>query len=769
MGAACAAKAGQYVGKVGLALFVADTGRAGTVPNFGETEGHKTLREGTLRVSTLLCGVMVAFIPAQGFAQATPAGEPAEAAASPDNSGDIIVTAQRRAERLVDVPISVNSIGSDELEVKRIDSVFDLGKSVTSLRFEGQAPSFQPTLRGVGTLVQGGGVDASVAVYVDGVYLPNTFGLNFDLPNVENIQVLKGPQGTLFGRNATGGAILITTAQPSFEYTGRLRASYARFDDLRLQGYVSGPLSKNVAAGLSVNFRRTPGYTTNLANGADNEQRARMFNIRPDIRFSNQDNLNIRLIYEHSYAYDTTTLGLVNSDGYAVANFLGGRTSQKFGEIYSEIAPINRSRADSGTAIIDWDVGEHVALKSVTNYRKDSNLFFSDGDASDLPLLAVQSVSRFKTFSQEFTLSGKSDILDWVAGLYYFNSRAAEPDTLVTQFGVTQIIKSSQIRTRAMAAFGDVTFQPSPGLFLTAGGRFSSERKSLSLLPGGVGPEIADKDRWNSFAPRAVVRYELADNSNVYASYSRGFKSGAFAGFPPNKVDPEKADAFEVGFKHSSPTFSLNAAAFYYNYKDFQVTTFDFSTGQGVTLNAKKQRNMGAELEMTFRPVPAWRISLAGAYLDASFRDFPNATAQVQAAVPLPLGPGGALVSIPGFWVTMPMDASGTRTPRSPKWTGNMSTSYDIDVGSGTVQLAANVAASSSFFNMVNEQFKEPGYAEVGLNISYTTRDTHWRAEAFVSNLTDHKRRQQYQGGPFGTYAIFLPPRVFGGALTYSF
>lgn len=716
-----------------------------------------------MKKSAVLCGVVIGCVPMAGIAQSAPAaGKGAEPAAEPATER-IEVTAQRRAERPVDVPISVVSIGQEELEKKRIDSIFDLGKSVTSLRFEGQAPSFQPTLRGVGTLVQGGGVDASVAVYVDGVYLPNTFGMNFDLPNVKSVQVLKGPQGTLFGRNATGGAILITTQEPNFESTARLKASYSRFNDLRLNGYVSRPLNEDIAAGISVNYRTSPGYSKNLATGSDDDTRVKMFNLRPDIRFSSGD-LSLRLIYEHNYAFDTSALGLVNVDGYSVASSLGARVGRKFGEFYSDGKPINRNESDSATAIAEWDLGGKRSLKSVTNYRTDSNLFVSDGDVSALPLLEVTSLSKFKTFSQEFTLSGKSTRLDWVAGAYYFNSNASEPGTIVKQGGVSTVIKSSRIKTDAAAAFADATWQAADAVFVTGGLRYSTERKNLSLLPFGQPPELKDQREWSGLSPRAVVRYQLARSDNVYASFSKGFKSGAFAGFPPNLVEPERVKAYEAGFKHSSPLFDLNAALFLYDYRDFQVTTFDFTTNQGKTVNAAKQRNAGLEVDMAFRPTAAWRINLAAAYLDAKFKSFANATKQVQASVPI--APG---VSVPGAWISVPQDASNTVTPRSPKWSGNASTSYDFALGAGKLQLSANVAMSSGFYNMMNEQFREPGYAELGMNASYMPADGSWRGDVFVTNLTNHLRRQQYQGGPVGTYAIFLPPRVVGASISYSF
>ncbi|QKS00575.1 TonB-dependent receptor [Sphingomonas sp. CL5.1] len=668
---------------------------------------------------------------------------------------DVIVTAQRRAERLVDVPLSVNSINSVDLEAKHIDSLANLTQAVTSLRFEGQAPQFEPTLRGIGTLVQGGGVDASVAVYVDGVYLPNSSGMNFNLPNVSDVQVLKGPQGTLFGRNTTGGAILISTAQPSFTWTGNVKGTYASYDDGRVQGYLSGPITSNIAIGVSGFYRESPGFTVNIANG-QHDARLKLFNIRPSLLFSNNDNLKIRLIYEHSYAFDTSSLGLFNVDGYALArNFPGALISSQFPRFAADTAPVNLTRADAFTAIGDLQLSKSTALKSVTSYRHDSNLFVSDADMSNLPLLSVAQMLKFKTFSQEFTVSHKSGPLDLVAGANYYNSIADSPFTTITSFGVSNMIDSSKIKSEAIGVFADGTYELTQGLFLTAGARFSSERKDLAVQYGGVPPVVSDHRHWNAVTPRAALRYQFDPGDNVYFSFSKGYKPGAYAGFPPNLVKPEHVTAYEAGYKHASPLFDLNAAAFYYKYTDFQVTTFDFTTNLGVTINAPGERTYGFELETTIRPVPEWRINLSGAYLNARFTDFREATIQVA---------NGA-----GQWVSAPRDATGTIVPRSPKWSGNVSTSYDLNIGIGKVRLGANMSFASSLYNLMNEQFRNPAYATVGLNAAFTPTGDHWKIEAFVTNLTDKHLYAQYQGGPFGTYAIFQPPRVIGGSLSYSF
>jgi iron complex outermembrane recepter protein len=705
----------------------------------------------------LLCGAALFGMSATAMAQ-----DAATSGNAQPSVAEIVVTAQRRAEKLVDVPVSVNALSNAELATRHIDSLGDLTQAVTSLRFEGQAPSFEPTLRGIGTLVQGGGVDASVAVYVDGVYLPNSYGMNFNLPNISSIDVLKGPQGTLFGRNTTGGAIQINTAAPSFTWTGDVKATYASFDDRRMQGYVSGPLTNDIAFSISGYYRQSDGYMINLAANGTHDLGVKMFNIRPSLLFDNHDNLKIRLIYEHGYSSDISELGLVNVDGYAVARGIpGALISSSFPYFAADTLPINTTKADAFTGIVDLKLGDTTSLKSVTSYRTDSNQFASDADMSNIPLEWVTEYTTFKTFSEELTVAHKAGRLDVVGGVSYYNSLSNSPYTTIDGLAATGIcgaasclIAASKIKSESEGAFADATYEIADRLFVTVGARYSTEHKAFDLY-GGVLPDETDGHRWNAFTPRGVVRYQLDQGDNIYASYSRGFKPGAYAGFPPNLVAPEHVSAYETGYKHASSLFDLTAAAYYYQYTNFQVTTFNFTTGLGQTINAPAERSYGFELETTLRPTRQWRISASGAYLNAKFTNFPNATIEVANGY--------------GQWVPAPQTATGTIVPRSPKWSGNASTSYDVATGFGQLRLAANLSFASSLYNLINQQFANPAYAEVGLNAMLTPNEGHWTAEVFVTNLTDKHLYAQYQGGPVGTYALFQAPRVIGGSISYHF
>ncbi|MGC4252096.1 MAG: TonB-dependent receptor [Sphingobium sp.] len=669
-----------------------------------------------------------------------------------------MVTAQRRAERLVDVPISVNSLSQQELETKQINSVADLGKSVTSLRFEGNMPAFQPTLRGVGTLVQGAGTDSNVAVYIDGFYVSNNYGMSFDLPNVSNIQVLKGPQGTLFGRNATAGAILITTADPASELTGRVKATYADYNDIKLQGYLSGPITENLSAGMSVYYRKGDGFLHDIDTGSDKVGRVKMFNIRPDLMYSNNDNLKIRLIYEHGYAFDASGMGGVVQDGYAVAALLGANYADSPNEYGGEFKPKIDSKTDAGYAQIELGLTDDVTLKSSTSYRHDRTNFETDYDFSSLAIFGATSPTDNKTFSQEFLLSGKTGRLDWLVGANYYRNKSWEYTTVILGIdpfdpsaGYNYLnYKDITVTTKAWAGFADLTYELADGLFVTAGGRYSTEKKdAVAPLPVG-----SDSARWNKFTPRAVVRYKFAPDSNIYASYSKGFRSGAFAGFPPNKVNPESIDAYEVGFKHRSGILELTSAAFLYNFKDVQVTIISIEE-PGVTKNAARQRNYGAEMELAIHPTNAWRIGLSGAYLNAKYRKFPDAVENYKDG--------------PGSWGQRGVDASGTWVPRSPKWTGNISSTYDIGLKGGTLQLAGNLSMTSHFYHGLNEQLREPGYTKLDLSTTFSPESQGWQVTFFVNNVTNHRNALQRGASLTGTSARFDWPRVIGASIGYNF
>ncbi|MGI4877829.1 MAG: TonB-dependent receptor, partial [Janthinobacterium lividum] len=255
-------------------------------------------------------------------APSAPAPSPAVVAAD-DTSGEIVVTAQRRAQRLVDVPVSVTTLSGETLARAGVSGLLDLTKTAPGVVLDKNGAYLQPTIRGIGTNVTGPGADPNVAIYVDGVYQSSQTGNFFELANVEDVEILKGPQGTLFGRNATGGAILIKLLDPSFTTSGRANLSYGRFNEVAASGYVTTALSDKLAVDLSAYYRRSDGWIHDLRTGAEQNSQYSL-DIRSKLLFKPTDTLKFILSYAHNDTSDPTGLAIAaaggNSAGRPFAN-----------------------------------------------------------------------------------------------------------------------------------------------------------------------------------------------------------------------------------------------------------------------------------------------------------------------------------------------------------------------------------------------------------------------------------------------------------------
>lgn len=365
-------------------------------------------------------------------------GEPATAGAQAASSMDIIVTAQRRSERLVDVPISLTAVTGDSLAVAGVNMTQQLGQVVPGLRLDLSGGFSQPTLRGVGSSVAGPGLSASVATYLDGVYRPSQLSSNFELADIEQIQVLKGPQGTLFGRNATGGAIVVTTADPTFEPTVRGKLSYGRFNEVRTSVVASAGLTDKLAFGVAGLYHRSDGFVRNIYTGK-RADKMENWTVRAKLLFEPSDTLSFLLQYEHvdinddaPNAYNAYRGRAAANDPAVVGMFRPGQTSVPIPTergIVSLNAPtayrvknnnfILRTRADFGA----------VDMTSYTAYLHENTVLQQDYDASELPLFQSRFTPKDRTFSQELNFSSKpGGSLDWVAGLFYFHDKATYPE-----------------------------------------------------------------------------------------------------------------------------------------------------------------------------------------------------------------------------------------------------------------------------------------------------------------------------------------------------
>ncbi|WP_340587102.1 TonB-dependent receptor [Erythrobacter alti] len=744
--------------------------------------------------------------------------------ASDSEVGSIFVTAQRRDEASVDVPISLTVLDGDLLANAGVERLSDITKLTPGLRFDSQGPAVQPTIRGVGTAITTSGGGPNVGIYVDGFFQPNTYVSDFDLLNVESIQVLKGPQGTLFGRNTTGGAILLTTAEPSFTPGGEVRASHGRFGAISTQGYVTGPLSDTIAVDLEGQFRRGDGHFTDLTTGSEDIGEYDSWSIRGGIRAELTENVEVLLRLTHSEASNPTTQ-LVNAyvDESGEAGFLsmvspagqaiyGATSSQGLPLVYFYAPqgtfatepgdvllnpPVSfEANTDSVQLTISADLG-FAELTSYSQYRNDQTPYFGDLDATALPFFNIFVGVDDENWSQEFLLNSKpGSRLQWTAGLNYFNYR----DTwdVDASFGLSPFndFGGSSTTTESYAAFVDLTYQLTDSLFVTAGGRYSHDivddayftanpfttfytGPNGERIPfnGTPGTRIAvDQLTDDSFTPRFVVRFEPDDQSSIYASYTQGYKAGILnvGGLSQQPVEPEKIDAFELGYKFDNRVASFSVAGFYYDYTNLQVSSFQ--SGAAQIRNAASSEIYGLEGQFSINPADGFSIFGGAAWTHARYESFPNAPfysfcdPAAAALTPLwcvPQSLGGAG---PGALVQTTIDASGFKMQRSPEFTGNIGASYAIDLdGSGSINLSGNLFYTSSFFFDPEQQFRQDGYELLTLRAEWVDASERFSLAVYGDNVTGQRYQSQVLFNTLGIGSVWAAPATWGVSAGFRF
>ena len=603
-----------------------------------------------------------------------------------DSSNEIVVTAQRREELSRDVPISVTSLGGDQLAAANVKQLSDTAKLTPGLRFDSQGPAVQPTIRGVGTAITTSGGGPNVGIYVDGFFQANTYLSDFDLLNVRSIQVLKGPQGTLFGRNTTGGAIIVTTAEPSTITSGEAKVSYGRFNSLKAQAYATFGISDRVALDIEGLYRRGDGYFTDISDGNDEIGQYENWSVRMGLKADLTDDVSLLLRWIHAETDDPTTqlvnayveksgqagfLDKVSAAGQSiygqaasqglplVAMFPNGSPTAPY---YSAIPgtyatepgdvllnkPLSfRTNSDALQATIKADLG-FADFTSYTQYRKDLSPYYGDLDASAVPIFNIYVGVNDETWSQEFLFNSKpGGPLQWTAGLNYFQIR----DTwdIGASFGGADFAPfgGSSTTTKSYAAFLDATYEINDRFFVTVGGRYSHDvvadgyftANFTTPLTGYTGPDgqnvpftgnpgdriAVDTLKNDSFTPRVVLRYKPSEDSSVYASYTKGYKAGILnvGGYSQQPVKPEKINAFEVGYKFDNRVFQVDLAGFYYDYKNLQVSSYQDGAAQ--IRNAASSEIYGAEAQLRYKVTSDFTINGGVAWTHARYKSFENA------------------------------------------------------------------------------------------------------------------------------------------------
>ena len=731
-------------------------------------------RAGAIASVAILCIGVVPGVLAQTAGSAAPANQPSTPA--PDALQEIIVTAQHREERGKDVPLSISVQSGEQLVTAGIADTRDLTIMTPGLKVDRLGLYTQTSIRGISSGVADPGTEANIAYYVDGVYQPSQLSLTFDLDDIDHVEVDKGPQGTLFGRNATGGAIQIFTLKPSFTPGGSVTVGYGNFNSQEYKLYLTGPLVSDKLAGtLSVDYDGSDGYWRNVAQRGQEFGSLSATTTRGKLLFTPTDAASFLLSVQHISREDPGSILGQPLDGNTIARVLAPGTVIATGPwqaAWGPYPPYDHQTNTSASLKADFDLS-YGKLTSITGYSENNVHSTLEGDFTPAAISEYQLHIPGRFYSEEMQFaSKKTGPFSWESGFFFYDGRESWDPLYVPEADF--YVYGTQ-KDRSYAVFGEANYDFTDRLTAIVGLRFSHETKTLDGSFGGadgaplVDPstELASKS-WNSTTPRLSVRYAISDATNAYFTYTEGFKSGGFvvASLVEQPYNPEKIDAFEVGIKTAQSNFTFDASTFYYKYMDQQVNTTVQINGVplGLVANAASSKIYGLDLDVTARLSSEFQIYSGLSLLHATYSSYPAATVNGPATV----SPLGGPCSLCGNQTEV-VDASGNYLLRAPKWTLNISPQYNKKFDSGELDLSATIYHSAEFFFEPLNRLRQPDYTTLNARASWIFGRSGLQLSLWGKNLTN----RVIFSGAFQTALAdgiqYAPPRTYGAELRYKF
>lgn len=698
---------------------------------------------------------------------------------------EVIVTAQRRQESLQDVPIAVVAMSADELAHRGISGTISLPEAVPSVQLTRSGPSGIFFMRGVGNTSGGVGEEGANAFYVDGVFMPDLSQSVLRFNNIERVEVLKGPQGTLFGRNASGGLVHVITREPGQETVADIRLGYASYDTTSTQVYVAGPLTDSLAADLAVTVAdQGDGWGRNQLTGSHTGS-GWHWGVRSKWVWTPTERSKFTLSGEYMKLADDTAStyhvapGSVGFGGVVAPGGDGYDTvTNDPNSVHQEVYGLNL------TAEFDLGRASFTSLSAIRSLEMRSQL---DPDAGPIPMFGIDLNVETEAFQQEFRLASSNvDPFSWQVGLFYLYSTAEQLPQVSRGLALAPLDRLDSYAkqtTRSYAAFGEAGYAIRASTHVTLGLRYTLDDKDFSgrqigfidSIPASI---LARRDSTSDeeMTWRLSIRQDITDNINLYASYNRGFKSGVYAlnAYPWDPVDPQTIDAYEVGMKAEllDSRLRLNLAAFYYEIDDYQVRA---ATGPGATtllLNAASVEVEGFEIEFEAVPWEGLTVFGSGTFLTSEFDSFPFAPyTYPNPAVCTPTGPapGMSTGNLSGGAITCLGSAAGNDTPLAPKFAGTLGATYAFPVGpTGELRLSAMYSYNDGYYFEIDNRLKQPSYGILNASVAYHP-DHHWGIEFWTRNLTNERYYVQKLGSALADLAVQAAPRTYGVNLSYRY
>ncbi|NLG76439.1 MAG: TonB-dependent receptor [Xanthomonadaceae bacterium] len=551
---------------------------------------------------------------------------------------EVVVTATKTGETALQrTPMTISAMSGESIAEAGIGNVRDLAPFVPNLQVAENTGQAQVYIRGVGTNQVTAGADPSSTVHVDGIYIARPASYFLSFLDVDRIEVLRGPQGTLYGRNSVGGTINVISRKPDNDLQIGLRGEVGNYNRRQVEGYLSGPLAEDrVAASVSVMSSSRDAYRKNIVPGGKDIDDEDVLAGRAQLRFTPNDNVDVVLRGDWLQD-DSTIIGfqkLLEPRGTSVDSVLGD-----FSRVALDAEQYSRRRIAGASIDATFYLSDHLQLRSLTGWRELDWDLAIDSDASDASLLQTIMTSQQDQISTELNLSGDFDRVRFVAGLYYFKEDDTQPIVVRSFVPGTESRAYPEVDTESWALFGQLTYDLTDSLSATLGLRYTEEDKHFAQNAGtySIGtdtlagsPVIYERvGRYTAATPKLGLEWRAAHNAFVYASATRGFKSGGFVSSsrnPEQGFSPEYLWSYEAGVKTDwlNNRLRVNAAAFYYDYDDLQVLFF-LSPGVTDTRNAATASIYGLELEVQAIPLPDLNVGFTLGLLNAEYDDFASA------------------------------------------------------------------------------------------------------------------------------------------------
>lgn len=704
--------------------------------------------------------------------------EAGSAAAAPEAGvlQEVVVQAQRRAERAQDVPLTVSSFSAEQLQNSGISNIQDLKLVEPGLSVGNQVGFAFVHLRGVGSSAIGPGIENPVAIYVDGVYYASTSSSLFNFIDVQSVEVLKGPQGTLFGRNATGGLIQVITRDPTQKVKFDADIGYGNYQSYKSDVYVSGGIANNLAADVALQVSGMgQGYGRNFYNGKDVYRDDLNAAARSKWVWTPADTTKLTASLDYSKQRNSDTTNRIFPGATNLPFLPLAPASSSPWDIDQDTQPLFDNQSGGASLRVDQGLG-FANLMDIASYRRAATDINWDLDYSPEPFEAGLLHTAENQFSEELQLASKpGDQIRWTGGLYYFHSDSKydpshvpfDPNPALSLIpGFSGLSVFSHQTADSYAAYGQATATILPNTDLTLGARYTDERHTLSgvllgYLVGGPAidliPPVPPTSRsFNKVTYRVALDYHLTPDAMLYASYNTGFKSGGFntQSLTDPAFLPEILDATEVGAKSEflDHRLRLNLAGFYYKYHDIQVQKIELAN-TGI-INGAEATIKGVDLDFDAAVVKNLSISGSAEFLDGKFDSFPSAP-----------------LSNPDFTVTAPVttgSAAGKQLPYAPHFVFTLGGNYLVNFGTSEVDFHVTVNHSTAFSVEADNVIKQGAYTKV-------TAFAHWAPSSGrygvtlwgknLSNVASITYAGTLQDGI--RQAHFEPPRTYGVTLEY--